>query len=212
MLQLQTNPSWFRPQRENFKVSHGQTTTLPPMRGHEGAVGTQLCTVFEMRERSEHLDCWTWAAGVWDFLEQNLNPVYPLYCNTLGNYAFSPNGKEKYFQEKLTVFYEEVICKCRCNWPCSSLQQKFHLLHMYFTIGLCLLYIKVLSWTLNLPFCEVSSCSTLMVSNSPCSNLTVPEFQEFSGRYHMRVVTWYKQPTASRCWKTWKGIKEQIEN
>lgn len=70
LLQLQTNPSWFRPQRENFKVNCGQTTILPSMRGHEGAVETQHCTVFEMIERSEHLDCWAWTTGPWDFLNK----------------------------------------------------------------------------------------------------------------------------------------------
>lgn len=103
LLQLQNNTSWFKLQRKNFKESCGQTTTLPPMRGHEGAVETQHGTVFEITEKSEHLDCWTLTAVVWDFFEQNLNPVYPLYRNTFGNDAFSLNGKEEYFQEKLTI-------------------------------------------------------------------------------------------------------------
>lgn len=46
-----------------------------------------------------------------EFFEQNLNPRY---YNTFRNDAFSPNGK-KYFQENLTVFHEEGICKCQCN-------------------------------------------------------------------------------------------------
>ena len=52
--------------------------------------------------------------------------MYPLYCNTFANDAFSLKGKimgglGNCFQEKFTVFCEEVICKCHCNSPREQL-------------------------------------------------------------------------------------------
>lgn len=96
-----------------------------------------------------------------------------------------------YFQEKFTVFCEEVTCMCHCNSPreqCVTDAMTPPQVFDYwppptFNKGAQLAFESLFLWG-NL------YCTILMASNPPCSNPSVPEFQQCTGRCHVRVIAW----------------------
>lgn len=189
------------------------------MRGHEGAVETWHCTVLEMIQKGEHLDWCTWTTvGVLlcFFKKQDWKPMYLLYCNTFGNYAFSLKGRitcglGNYFQEKFTVFCEEIICKCHCNSPREQLVTDATTPPHVFDFWPLPPLIKVLSWAVNLFFCGVSCtaprwwCLSHLAATSVYLNsgslLEDVIWELLHGTNNMCPASW--------CWRTWKGIKKK---